>query len=213
MRNLHLPGRSNVLSANGIAATSQPLSSLEAISVLKKGGNAIDAAIAASAVQTVVEPGSTGVGGDCFALISMGNKSQVAINGSGIAPKKFGKLDFDELFISAENYARNGYPVHEICAESWKKNINKILNNESSKKIFSKNEKPYKFGEIHKNIQLAETLKSIAKNNIKDFYQGYIAKDIVETLNELGGVHTIEDFENQKTIFSESLSNSYKENI
>ena len=81
------------------------------------------------------------------------------------------------------------------------------------KKKFSKNEKPYKFGEIHKNIQLAETLRSISKNNIKDFYQGYIARDIVETLNELGGVHTIEDFENQKTIFSESLSNSYKGNI
>ena len=48
MRNLHSPGRSNVLGTNGMAATSQPLSSLEAISILKKGGNAVDAAIAAS---------------------------------------------------------------------------------------------------------------------------------------------------------------------
>ena len=85
MRNLHSPGRSNVLSTNGIAATSQPLSSLEAISILKKGGNAIDAAIAASAVQAVVEPGATSVGGDCFALISKNNRSPVAINGSGIS--------------------------------------------------------------------------------------------------------------------------------
>ena len=176
MRNTHFPGRSNILSTNGAAATSQPLSSLEAISILKKGGNAVDAAIAASAVQAVVEPGSTSVGGDCFALISMKNHSPVSINGSGIAPKKlcleyleknhikkieitsphsvtipgavhawhsmhekFGKLDFEELFITAENYARNGYPVHEISAETWNKNINKILNNESSKKkIFKK---------------------------------------------------------------------------
>ena len=88
MRNFHLPGRSNVLSTEGIAATSQPLSSMEAISVLKKGGNAIDAAIAASAVQAVVEPGSTGIGGDCFALISMNSQKPISVNGSGIAPKK-----------------------------------------------------------------------------------------------------------------------------
>ena len=88
MRNTHFPGRSNILSSNGIAATSQPLSSSEAIFILKKGGNAIDAAIAASAVQAVVEPGSTGVGGDCFALIALNSQKPVSVNGSGIAAKK-----------------------------------------------------------------------------------------------------------------------------
>ena len=78
MRNLHIPGRSNILSTNGMAATSQPLSSLEAISILKKGGNAVDAAIAASIVQSVIEPGSTGVGGDCFALISLNNRKTIS---------------------------------------------------------------------------------------------------------------------------------------
>ena len=250
MRNTHFPGRSNILSSNGIAATSQPLSSSEAIFILKKGGNAIDAAIAASAVQAVVEPGSTGVGGDCFALIALNSQKPVSVNGSGIAAKKlsleylrerkiekiettsphsvtipgaihawysmhqkFGKLDFEELFITAENYARNGYPVHEVTANSWNKNIKKILNNISTKRIFSNNGQSYKFGEIHKNIQLADTLKSIAKNNIKDFYQGYIAKDIVNTLNEFGGVQSMEDFQNQKTIFSDSISNNFRENI
>ena len=75
MRNLHIPGRSNVLGLNGMAATSQPLSTLEAISILKKGGNAVDAAIAASAVQAVIEPNSTSIGGDCFALVSLKGKS------------------------------------------------------------------------------------------------------------------------------------------
>ena len=73
MRNLKFSSRSNIVSQNAIAATSQPLSTLEAISILKKGGNAIDAAIAASLVQSVIEPGSTGIGGDCFALISLKN--------------------------------------------------------------------------------------------------------------------------------------------
>ena len=250
MRNLHSPGRSNVLGTNGMAATSQPLSSLEAILILKKGGNAVDAAIAASAVQSVIEPGSTGVGGDCFALISNNNQKPIAINGSGIAPKKatleffeknniseigllsphsvtipgavhawysihqkFGKLDFEELFITAENYSRNGYPIHEVAAESWKNNIEKIIKNESTKKIFSKNGKSYQYGEIHKNIELANTLKSIAKNGIKDFYDGYIAEDIVNSLNLIGGCHTIEDFQHQKTIMNDSIFSNFHNNI
>ena len=95
MRNLHIPGRSNVIGMNGMVATSQPLSTLEAISILQKGGNAVDAAIAASAVQAVIEPNSTGIGGDCFALVSIKGKKPIAVNGSGIAPKK-ATLDFFE---------------------------------------------------------------------------------------------------------------------
>tara|TARA_Y100001970_G_scaffold275547_1_gene376926 strand:- start:643 stop:2229 length:1587 start_codon:yes stop_codon:yes gene_type:complete len=88
MRKIYKPGRSNVLANNAMVATSQPLSSQEAINILKIGGNAVDAAIAASAVLSVVEPGSTGVGGDCFAIVKMNNKKAVSVNGSGISPKK-----------------------------------------------------------------------------------------------------------------------------
>ncbi|PPR45353.1 MAG: putative gamma-glutamyltransferase YwrD [Alphaproteobacteria bacterium MarineAlpha5_Bin8] len=250
MRNRHFPGRSNVLATNGIAATSQPLSSLEAISILKKGGNAVDAAIAASAVQSVIEPNSTGLGGDCFALVNFNNKKPIAINGSGIMPQKtdlsffiknkinnisvdsphsvtipgavhawcsmhekYGKLNFEELFITAENYARNGYPVHEIVSYSWEKNIKKIISNKNTKKIFSKNGIPYKFGEIHRNISLADTISSVAKNGIKDFYTGYIAEDIVKSMKELGGNHCLEDFKNQNTLFTNTIFNEYKSNI
>lgn len=87
MRNLQLPGRSPVRSLNGMAATSHALATMTAINVLQDGGNAMDAAVAACAVQCVVEPQSTGIGGDCFMLMAPeGEEEIIAFNGSGRAP-------------------------------------------------------------------------------------------------------------------------------
>ena len=102
MRNLELPGRSPVHAPEGMASTSHPLSTQAAVDILRAGGNAMDAAVAACAVQCVVEPASTGIGGDAFCLYAQeGTSNLVAFNGSGRAPAAASASWYGERGISA----------------------------------------------------------------------------------------------------------------
>ncbi len=80
--------RSVVLAQNGMACTSQPLATQAALDILKQGGSAIDAAIAANAVNSVVEPANCGIGGDLFAIVwDAKTKKLYGLNASGKSPK------------------------------------------------------------------------------------------------------------------------------
>lgn len=86
MRDFHLPGRSQVYATSGMCATSHPLAASAAVDILKRGGNAMDAAIGASVLLGICEPQMTGIGGDCFVLYTRPGSSEVhAVNGSGRA--------------------------------------------------------------------------------------------------------------------------------
>ena len=97
---LNFATRSEVIAQNGMACTSQPLATQAALDVLKAGGNAVDAAIAANAVLGLVEPTGNGIGGDLFAIVWDAETEQLyGLNASGRSP-------YD---LTLEYFKENGY--------------------------------------------------------------------------------------------------------
>lgn len=87
MRDFHRPGRSAVYAQNGICATSHPVAGNVAIDVLRRGGNAVDAAVAGAITLGICEPQMTGLGGDCFIMVRpAGSEQVIGLNGSGRSP-------------------------------------------------------------------------------------------------------------------------------
>jgi len=81
--------RSEVMARHGMAATSQPLATQAALEILREGGSAVDAAIAADAMEGLVEPTGSGIGGDLFAIVWDAKKGKLAgLNASGRSPKQ-----------------------------------------------------------------------------------------------------------------------------
>src|SRR6056297_1034623 len=92
--------RSEVIARYGMAATSQPLATQIALDILKKGGNAVDAAIAANAALGLMEPTGNGMGGDLFAIVWDAESQKLyGLNASGRSPKSL-NLDY---------FKENGY--------------------------------------------------------------------------------------------------------
>ena len=85
-RDFMQPGKSVAVAGQAMIATSHPEATLAGLAILEAGGNAVDAGLAAVALQGVVDPHMTGIGGDCFALYCPAGGVPVALNGSGRAP-------------------------------------------------------------------------------------------------------------------------------
>ncbi len=247
MRDLQQPGRSPVYARSSMAATSHPLSSQVAIDVLKDGGNAMDAAIAACAVQGVVEPGSTGIGGDCFVLYAVvGSPEVIAYNGSGRAPKAatlarlreqgvealtrtsphsvivpgavdawtqlnadHGTRPLAELLQPAIEMARDGYPVSPRVHADWRKNEEHLRTNDALARIFLPDDKVPAVGSIHYQTELAQTLEQIGREGRDAFYNGALAQEMVDTLQGLGGLHTMEDFATAKGDYVTTITSDF----
>ena len=137
MRDTHYPGRSPAYSNKGMVSTSHPAATLSGIDILRKGGNAIDAAISAAAVLAVVEAHSTGLGGDLFCLYSPKGKQEIiALNGSGKTPSNL-NLDYFQNNGLSEIDIHGAHSVTIPCAvAAWVK-LNKDYGNLNLKEVLA----------------------------------------------------------------------------
>jgi len=240
--------RSEVIAQNGMAATSQPLATQAALDILKKGGNAIDAAIAANAVLGVVEPTGCGVGGDLFAIIWSADKQKLyGLNASGRSPRSlkleyfknkgldfipstgplpvsvpgcvdgwfemhdmFGRLPMREILQPAINYARDGFPVTEVIANSLETGTAALKQYPNIKETYMPGGKSPAKGEIFKNPNLANTLDKIARGGRNEFYRGSIAKSIDAFMKSQGGFLTYDDMARHTSEWVEPVSSTYR---
>lgn len=116
------------------------------------------------------------------------------LRGMLLAHQKYGKLNWTSLVEPSIGLARNGIVVNNYLEQILLEVENDIMNEQTLRDTFVNNQtgKLYKSGEVLKRVKLAETLEKIAENG-EDFYNGSIAQDLVNDINNLGGVLTIDD--------------------
>ncbi len=107
---------SEIIGQRGMVATSQPLATQVGLDVLRRGGNAIDAAIAANAAIGLMEPTGNGIGGDLFAIIWHAESEQLyAINASGRSPRG---LSYDALLQILDEKGEDSIPAYDLLSVS-----------------------------------------------------------------------------------------------
>ncbi|MRX74169.1 gamma-glutamyltransferase [Bacillus lacus] len=242
-------GRSAARGTNGAVASPHYLATQAGQEVIKKGGHAVEGAIAVNAVLCVVYPHMAGLGGDLFALLWNQEEEDVkALNGSGRSGAKatreyyqkkghtqipergplsantvpgtvdawwemhqhYGKLQWSELFQAAISYAENGFPITEKFSTFIHEKQEVLEKSPEASKVFLPNGQPLKSGTVLKQPDLAWSLKQIAENGRKAFYEGEIAEKLVNSLQKQEGLVSMEDLQQHHSDWESPISTDYR---
>ncbi|HZV08261.1 MAG TPA: gamma-glutamyltransferase, partial [Novosphingobium sp.] len=223
MRDFQAPGRSAAYARQAMVATSHPDAARVGVEVLRAGGSAADAAIAASAVLAVAEPQNAGLGGDTFYIHADATGRISAYNGSGRTPAALDAaaigtvgLDsvhsvtipgaVDALLHLHETHGRLPLdrllaPAIALAAQGWIVQPRVAWDWQASRQRLAASPSARAFwgrqvsaGARICQPALARTLRDIAVNGREGFYRGETAQGLVRLLRGLGGAHTMADF-------------------
>ncbi len=229
-------------------ATSHPDASLAGLDILRGGGNAADAAIAANAMLGVVEPMMCGIGGDLFCLYwDHASKRLYGLNASGRSPyassideirrrgfdqipeegplawsvpgcvsgwsslnERFGSRPLAELLQPAIEKAEGGFAVSEIIAADWKSQEQALSADPGSAATYLAGGRAPAFGEVFSLPRLGHCYRLIAQQGRAAFYEGEIARQLVDFSQSQGGLFTLRDFEEHRADWVDPVSTNYR---
>ena len=237
------------LGTRGMIACAHYLATQAGVHILTQGGNAIDAAIAANAVMTVVYPSTCSAGGDIFILIWEAKTQQLhALNGSGRAPQgmtpeyfasrgmrqipergplsinvpgavdgwfealsRFGTLPAEAIFAPAIAFAEEGVAVSPKLSGWLKLAARDVLARwESSAGVFLPAGQVPQTGEVLRQLNLARTYRTLAKEGRDVFYRGPLARSITDYVQRSGGVLSMEDMQRHHSDWVAPISTNYR---
>ena len=247
MRDFAKPGRSEAIGEHGMVCASHPAASQAGLDLLRAGGNALDAAIAAIAVQCVVEPHMTGIGGDCFALFAAKDGAPIALDGSGRAPqaasaewyvergfnaiaaesphavtvpgaiaawctlnRDHGAKPLADVLAPAIRLAEEGMRVTPRVAWDWARQTDKLSRDPDTREKFLPGGQAPRIGDKFCNPALAATLRKVAQDGARAFYEGDVAQALTRKLQAAGGLHQVEDFAREHSDYVEPIGASYR---
>jgi gamma-glutamyltranspeptidase/glutathione hydrolase len=240
--------RSEVIATHGMAATSHPLATQVALDVMRQGGSAVDAAIAANAALGLMEPTGCGVGGDLFAIVWDPKAGRLfGFNGSGRSPRdltlanlrergleripsrgalpvsvpgtvdawvelhaRFGRRPLADALAPAIRYAREGFPVTEVIASHWARNVPALAEFPDFVAQMTVGGRAPAKGEVWRNPNLAATLERIAAGGRKGFYEGPVARAIADHVKANGGFLSAEDLAAHRGEWVDPVSVTYR---
>jgi gamma-glutamyltranspeptidase/glutathione hydrolase len=125
--------------------------------------------------------------------------------------ERFGTRPLDKLLEPAIGYAEEGYPVLPRISRSFQTLLDKLSAYPDTARIFTKNGKAYKDGDILVQKDLARTLRRVAQGGAEEFYKGQTAREMVRSLKAAGGLYTQEEFAQHETEWYEPpISTTYR---
>jgi gamma-glutamyltranspeptidase/glutathione hydrolase len=134
-----------------------------------------------------------------------------AVDGWQKLSEKFGRKKLAEDLAAAIWTARDGFPVTELTAAVWAGEVDPLHSNEAATKLYLPNDRAPRAGEVFKNEELAWSLGQIAEHGRDAYYQGEIARRILEAERKHGGTMTAEDLSQYSAEWIQPISTTYRD--
>ena len=235
---------------HGAVATVHPLASEAGLQAMKRGGNAVDAAVAAGLTLGIVDGFNSGIGGGCFILIRRANGAVIAIDGRETAPvaaarnmylragkpdpqlsqtgalavavpgalaayeqasRRYGKLPFRELVLTAAKIAEDGFQIDAGYFARANSVANDLRRFDEARKIFlTPNGDARAVDDWLKQPDLAKTYRAIGEQGVDWFYRGPFARDTASWMQANHGLVTARDFEQYAAKQREPIRTTYR---